>query len=80
MAQFCLLGMVDHLSDNIDFIGKDLDVGSKIESVKVVTQLQAKKLLQVDQADDVSGKTKNDSSDKNGKKVLDVADDVTNSF
>lgn len=47
-----LLGVTDYLPENVDFIiGNDLDPDSKIENVNVVTRLQAKKLLQVDQHD-----------------------------
>lgn len=56
-----MLGVVDHLPDNVDFlIGNDLDAGSRIESVNVVVRLQAKKLLRVDQIDDVTGDVKKD--------------------
>lgn len=56
-----LLGVVDHLLDSVDFlIGNDLDSGSKIESVNVVTRLQSKKLLRLDQKNDVTGDVKKD--------------------
>lgn len=55
-SKFCegvvLLGVTDYLPENVDFIiGNDLDPDSKIESVNVVTRLQAEKLLEVDQSD-----------------------------
>lgn len=71
-----LLGVFDHLPDNVDFlIGNDLDSGSKIESVNVVTRLQVKKLLCVDQNDDATGDANNDRN--NSRVVIDRSNETS---
>lgn len=67
-----LLGVAEHLPENVHFIiGNDLDSNSKIESVNVVTRLQAKKLLQVPvyQNADATSSVKKDAG--NSRVVID---------